>query len=80
MGHIPPARYVVWQYSGYGAHTEKVFWHEIATFGRRKGALDAYALDVLRWLQDIAPASQTLSNRDGMIVFEMKEGALAPPN
>jgi hypothetical protein len=79
-GRIPSVRYVTWQESGYGTHTEEVLNYEIAVFGRRTGKLDARALDVLHWLQEVVPASKIIDDMDGVLVIETDEKTLQPPN
>jgi hypothetical protein len=79
-GRISPPRYVLWQSSGYGAQTERSLEYEIRAFGRRVGRLDARALDVLWWLQNISSRSEILGERNGMLLFRTHAKTLLPPN
>jgi hypothetical protein len=78
-GRVSPFRYVLWQYQGYGANTADTLLHGISV-GRQTGALDARALDVLRWLEHIVPASDILDSQDGTIVFQTSATTVPPPN
>jgi hypothetical protein len=79
-GRISVPHYVLWQPSGYGAQTERSLGYEIRTFGRRVGSLDARALDVLWWLQNISSRSEILGERNGMLLFRTDARTLLPPN
>jgi hypothetical protein len=79
-GRIPATRYIIWQHSEYGRTSEEVLKFEITRFGRRIAQLDARALDVLQWLQEIRPNSKTISDEDGVIVMQVDEKSYPPPD
>jgi hypothetical protein len=76
---IPPSRYVIWQYSGYGIVGPREYESRILTVGRRTGEMSARALDVVRWFQRILPYSNKLSNEGGVLVLQPREGTPPPP-
>jgi hypothetical protein len=69
----------MWQYSGVGIDTVEVYGRAIA-FGRRTGMLNARALDVLLWLQQVSATSKILGDAHGTTVFKTNEGTLPPPD
>ena len=78
-GRISIPRYVLWQRSGYGIATPEDYRYEIRAFRRRSGQLAARALDVVLWLQTIAPQSKILREENGVVLFQTSEDTLAPP-
>ena len=79
-GRISPARYVLWQYQGFGIASPALYRYEIAKYGRRTGTVDARALDIFLWLQHVAPDSKIIATQDGVILFQTNETALPAPN
>jgi hypothetical protein len=81
-GRISPPSYVLWQFLNRDGtrSAEESYRREIAAFGRRTGNLDARAIDVLDWLQNISAHSEIIGYQDGMIIFQVNKKALLPPN
>ena len=79
-GRIAVPRYVLWQNSGYGIATPEAYRYDIAHLGRRSGHLEARALDVFLWLQQLAEHSKVLANENGVILLEATDKTLPPPD
>jgi hypothetical protein len=65
---LPPVRYVLWQYQGYGVRSladyeDKVYWQ--GAFEKRVGLV---GIRMIRWLKEIAGRSDILAD-DGEIVL-----------
>ena len=73
-------RYILWQSNGYGVPTAEEYRSLIQIFRRRTGHLAARALDVLLWLQVIAPQSKIIANQNGVILFETDSKTPPPPD
>jgi MFS family permease len=79
-GRIPVTRYILWQYRGYGFTSAAEFRRYIRYFGRRTGQTAARGLDVLQWLQAIAPQSKIIADQNGVMLFETDAKTLPPPD
>jgi hypothetical protein len=78
-GRIPAIRYIIWHRDGYGRINEDTLKFEIERYGRRTAQLNARALEVLYWLQVVGLNSNVIIDQDGVVVMQVDETSLPPP-